>query len=34
LKFPKEEAKALRTTNPIERLNKEFGSSDFLMGIG
>lgn len=24
LKFPKEEAKALRTTNPIERLNKEF----------
>jgi len=24
LKFPKEEAKALRTKNPIERLNKEF----------
>ena len=24
LKFPKEEAGALRTTNPIERLNKEF----------
>jgi putative transposase len=24
LKFPKEEWKALRTTNPIERLNKEF----------
>jgi putative transposase len=24
LKFPTEEAKALRTTNPIERLNKEF----------